>query len=227
MKGVIFIVNFFRQFYKFIIVDGSYAPILTGLKTTLIITVLSLILGTVFAALLTYLARSRWVAIRVFIEWFNTFVRGTPVLLLLMLLYYVIFAKSSMEALVIAIIAFSINSSAHICQIMLSALLAVDEGQIKAARTLGFTSMGAFVNITLVQAIVFAKPVYQNAIINLLQWTSVVGYISITDLTRVINNIGARTAQPFFSMVLGIVIYLILGAIVNLIFKLTKKEGAL
>ncbi|MEG0961758.1 MAG: ABC transporter permease subunit [Lachnospiraceae bacterium] len=219
--------NIFSQFYQFIIVEGAYEPIFTGLITTLIITVASLFFGTILATILTYLVRSRWVIIRGFIEWFNIFVRGTPILMLLMLLYYIVFARSDIEAIVVAIIAFSINSSAHICQIMLSALLAVDDGQIKAARTLGFSKSGAFFNVTLPQAIVFARPVYQNATITILHWTSVVGYITITDLTRVINNIGSRTAKPFFALALGIAIYLILGAVINLIFKLTEKESSL
>ena len=129
-----------------------------------------------------------------------------------------------MDAIYIAVIAFGLNSAAHIAEIMKAALESVDPGQIMAARTLGFTKLGAFYHITFPQASGYARPVYQNTVINLIQWTSVVGYITIADLTRVINNIGARTADPFFVIFIAILIYLALAYVTYLIFTLTNRQ---
>ena len=125
----------------------------------------------------------------------------------------------------VAIIGFGLNTAAHVSEIMKSALMAVDAGQVKAARTLGFSAWQAFWYVTFPQAVAFARPMYRNATINLLQWTSVVGYVTISDLTRVINQLGARSAKPFYSLFLGIVIYLFVGYMIHLIFKLTERKG--
>ena len=151
--------------------------------------------------------------------------RGSPVLLLLMLLYYVAFADSRIDAVFIAVIAFSLNSGAHIAEVMRSALEAVDKKQLEAARMLGISRSKAFFAITLPQAGKIAKPVYQSAIINLIQWTSVVGYVTITDLTRTVNNIGARTGDPFFALFFGILIYLGLSYSVYALFTIGGKRG--
>jgi polar amino acid transport system permease protein/polar amino acid transport system substrate-binding protein len=152
--------------------------------------------------------------------------RGSPVLLLLMVLYYVAFANSRIDPVIIAVIAFALNSGAHIAELMRSAVEAVDYRQLEAARMLGFSKTGAFFAITLPQAARIARPVYQSAIVNLIQWTSVVGYVTITDLTRTVNNIGARTGDPFFALFFGILIYLGLSYLVYAIFSTGRKGGA-
>ena len=102
-----------------------------------------------------------------------------------------------------------------------ASISATDYGQVEAARTLGFSKFQAFRLITLPQVIRIAKPVYQSTTVNLIQWTSVVGYVSITDLTRVINNIASRTMQPMMTIIIGMIIYLVLAYIVHGIFAVT------
>lgn len=214
----------YESAYNNLIAGNSYLYILSGLKTTVIITLAGLLAGTVLGALLCLMQYSESKILRFISKTYIVIVRGTPILLLLMLLFYVVFAKSRMDAIYIAIIAFGLNGASHIAEIMKSALESVDPGQVMAARALGFTKFGAFYYITLPQACEFARPVYQNAVINLIQWTSVVGYITIADLTRVINNIGARTADPFFVIFIGILIYLGLAYAAYLIFKMTERK---
>jgi polar amino acid transport system permease protein/polar amino acid transport system substrate-binding protein len=96
--------------------------------------------------------------------------------------------------------------------------------QVEAARMLGASKPLAFAYITFPQAAKIAKPVYQNAIISLIQWTSVAGYIAITDLTRVVNNIGSRTGDPFLALFLGMILYLALSYIVYGIFGLMERR---
>jgi len=214
----------YKSIHANLLEGNSYLVILSGLKVTLIITLAGLFLGTVMGAVLCAMSHSRNGILKFAAKTYIVVVRGTPVLLLLLLLFYVVLARTSLEAIHIAIIAFGLNSAAHIAEIMKAALASVDKGQIMAARTLGFTKMGAFYHITLPQASAYAKPVYQNAVINLIQWTSVVGYITIADLTRDINNIGARTADPFFVIFIGIAIYLVLAYATYLLFKLTDRN---
>ena len=211
-------------FIAFITAD-TLKVIWSGLKVTLLITAAGLLLGTLLAALLCATSRSKIIVLRVAEKVFSVVVRGTPVLMLLLLLFYVVFARTGMSAIMVAIIGFGLNTAAHVSEIMKSALMAVDAGQVKAARTLGFSAWHAFWYVTFPQAVAFARPMYRNATINLLQWTSVVGYVTISDLTRVINQLGARSAKPFYSLFLGIVIYLFVGYMIHLIFKLTERKG--
>ena len=156
--------------------------------------------------------------------------RGSPVLMLLMLMYYGVFAATSLDAVTIAVITFSLNVAAHVAEILRASIEATDYGQAEAARTLGFSAWDAFRLVTLPQVFEIAKPVYQSATVNLIQWTSVVGYVSIMDLTRVINNIASRTMQPMMTIIIGMLIYLALAYIVHGLFALSdimrrRREG--
>ena len=211
----------FRDFISGISMDVIWS----GLKTTLIITIAGMLLGTLLAAALCVASRSRCRILQTAEQIYSVIIRGIPVLMLLLFLFYVAFARSGLSALTVAVIAFALNSAAQVNEIMKSALSAVDEGQIKAARTLGFSRWQAFRYVTLPQAFATARPVYQSAVINTLQWTSVVGYITISDLTRVVNQLGARASKPFFSLFLGMVIYLLIGYLIHLIFLFLARKG--
>ena len=212
--------------YKILIQGGSYLTILKGLNATIRISVFALILGTLLGAIICALRMSRFKLLNIPAKLYILLLRGSPVLMLLMLMYYGIFARSSLEAETIAVITFALNTAAHIAELLRSAIGAVDFGQYEAARTLGFSAFQAFRFITLPQIIKIAKPVYQSNIVNLIQWTSVVGYVSITDLTRVINNIASRTMQPMITIIIGMLIYLALAYIVHGIFALSDVLAA-
>ncbi|MBQ9582532.1 MAG: amino acid ABC transporter permease [Synergistaceae bacterium] len=212
--------------YKILIQGGSYLTILKGLNATIRISVFALILGTLLGAIICALRMSRFKLFNIPAKLYILLLRGSPVLMLLMLMYYGIFARSSLEAETIAVITFALNTAAHIAELLRSAIGAVDFGQYEAARTLGFSAFQAFRFITLPQIIKIAKPVYQSNIVNLIQWTSVVGYVSITDLTRVINNIASRTMQPMITIIIGMLIYLALAYIVHGIFALSDVLAA-
>ncbi len=219
-----FIDSFISSINNSLILNNGWLVVLKGLVITLLITFSALISGSIIGALLCFLQLSKITVIRITAKTVIAFLRGSPVLLLLMVFYYVVFANSRLDAVYIAIIAFALNSGAHISEIMRSALLAVDKKQLEAARMLGFSKIKAFLAITLPQAGKIARPIYQNATINLLQWTSVVGYVTITDLTRTVNNIGARTGDPFFALFFGMLIYLGISYLVNFLFTLKSSN---
>lgn len=218
--------DFADIFYKTLIEGDSWLTIGKGLWVTVEITLLSLILGTLVAAVICALRLNKNRFVSTFASGYIAVLRGSPVLLLLMIMYYVVFARSSLSAPLIAVAAYTFNFSAHAAEVMRSALTATDKMQTEAARTLGFSKCQAFYLITLPQAAKIAKPVYQSTIVNLLQWTSVVGYVSITDLTKVINNISSRTMQPLFMLIVGIALYLGLAYICYGIFALLDRREA-
>jgi len=213
--------SFSEILYKILIQGGSYWTILKGLNSTVEISFHALLLGTLLGAFVCALRMSKIKILRFLATAYIVILRGSPVLMLLMLMYYGVFARSSLEANTIAIITFALNVAAHIAELLRASIIATDYGQVEAARTLGFSAWQAFYLITLPQVVKIAKPVYQSTIVNLIQWTSVVGYVSITDLTRVINNIASRTMQPMITISIGMLIYLALAYIVHGIFALT------
>lgn len=220
-----FLEEIIDSFYKNLVAGDAYLIVLKGLWVTILISFLGLFFGTFLGIILCFLRMSEIKFIQRISQFTIAVLRGTPVLLLLMILYYVVFANSRIDAVIIAVIAFALNSGAHIAEIMRTSLEAVDKKQCEAARMLGFSKFKAFFAITLPQAGKIAKPVYQSAVVNLIQWTSVVGYVTVTDLTRTVNNIGARTGDPFFALFFGILIYLGLSYSVYALFSIGEKKG--
>lgn len=214
----------FYRIYDILIAGGAWITILNGLWATVKISALSLLFGAILGAVICSFRRSKYSYLRYLTIAYISILRGSPVLLLLMLMYYVVFAKSPITAEMVAVVTFALNAAAHVAELMRSSLDALDIGQVEAARTLGFSKQEAFWLITLPQTIQLAKPMYKSIVINLIQWTSVVGYVTITDLTRVINNIAARTMQPLFMIIVGILLYLLLSYVVNGLFELSEEE---
>ena len=216
--------GFSEKLYKILIYGGSYLTILKGLWVTIQISALSIVAGTLLGALICLLRTRKNFLIRNLAAVYIAILRGTPVLMLLLLLYYGVFARAGIPPVIVASITFAMNVSAHIAELLRASISATEAGQVEAARTLGFSRWDAFRLITLPQVITIAKPVYQSTIVNLIQWTSVVGYVTITDLTRVINNIASRTMQPFITISIGMLIYLGLSYAIYGIFALTDLK---
>ena len=211
------------KLYTILIQGGSWKTILGGLWVTVQIFVLALVLGTVLGAVICLMRTRKNPVLRGIASVYIAVLRGTPVLMLLLLLYYGVFARTGLKPVTVAVFTFALNVSAHVAELLRSALSASDRGQAEAARTLGFSAWDTFRLITLPQVLRIAKPVYQSTIVNLIQWTSVVGYVTITDLTRVINNIASRTMQPLLTITIGMLIYLALSYIIFGLFALSDK----
>ena len=214
------------KLYKILINGDSWKTILGGLWMTVRISLCALLIGTVLGALVCLLRTRKNIAARGIGSVYIAVLRGTPVLMLLLLLYYGVLARSGLKPVTVAVLTFALNVSAHVAELLRAALEAADKRQAEAARTLGFSAWSAFRLVTLPQVLRIAKPVYQSAIVNLIQWTSVVGYVTITDLTRVINNTASRTMQPLLTIIIGMLIYLALASIVYGIFALTDRRKA-
>lgn len=212
--------------YKTLIDGDSYSTLLEGLWVTVQISLLSVLLGTILGVAVCAMRKSRFKLIRSIAAVYIAVVRGSPVLLLLMLMYYVVFAGSSVSATMVAVAAFSLHMSAYTAACFYSAINATDAMQVEAARTLGFSRWQAFILITLPQTAKIAKGTYQSTVVTLIQWTSVVGYVTITDLTRVINNIGSRTMQPLFMILVGLLLYLGMAYLCYGVFAFADRLSA-
>lgn len=198
-----------RSFVQNILTEDRWLMILRGLAVTIAIAVAAFILGTVLGFLVCYLNMSAQPILRALGRAYVIVLRGTPIVVLLMIIYYVVFAKVNISSILVAIIAYGLNSGAYIGEIIRSAILTVDRGQIEAARSMGFSRSGAFLGVTLPQAVRVAMPVYKSEFVSLFKSTAVVGYIAVVDLTKAGDIIRSRTYDAFFPLVTVAVIYLV------------------
>ncbi len=205
--------NWFEEmgegFYNNLIQEKRYLMVLEGLYQTLLITLLASILGTVFGGIICAMRMSRHRAFGSFAQAYINLLRGIPVLVLLMLLFYVVFASTGLNATLVAILTFSLNMAAYASEMFRTAIESVDRGQKEAGIALGFTSVQTFIYIVLPQAVRTVMPVYKGELISMLKMTSVVGYIAVMDLTKASDIIRSRTFDAFFPLILVAVIYFI------------------
>lgn len=199
-----------------LITENRYQLIIDGLYTTLIITFFAVILGTILAGIICWMRMSKRKILRNTAKVYIDLMRGTPVLVLLMLMYYVFLSPIIGSAIIVAVITFAMNSSAYICEMLRTNIEAIDNGQTEAGLSLGFTKMQTFFYIVLPQAVKNMIPVYQGEIISLLKSTSVVGYIAIMDMTKASDIIRSRTFDAFFPLILVAVIYFFIAWLIGL-----------
>jgi polar amino acid transport system substrate-binding protein len=143
-----------------------------------------------------------------------------PMVVLLMILYYVIFGSSSISGSAVAVIGFTLTFGASVFGLLRMGVSAVDNGQYEAAYALGFSNPKTFFKIILPQAIPLVMPAYKGEIISLLKATAVVGYVAVQDLTKMGDIVRSRTYEAFFPLIAVTIIYFILEAILGLIIRL-------
>ena len=212
------------KFYIAFIFEDRYLYILKGLKTTVILTLGSFILGTLIAFLLCALKRSKNKVVKRISNLICNFFVQIPTMVLLMVFVYIIFGSSSLNILITVIIALTIKASSYLSDIFYTAVETVNTGEIEAARTLGMTKKQTFFNVTFPQAVKIALPLFKNQFIFTLQETSVVGYLAIMDLTRASSIITSRTMDAFFGLLCVSIIYLLIGYIGQNLLNLLGKE---
>lgn len=225
-----FILNFIKE--------DRWKFITTGLKNTLIITFFALLLGVALGVIVAIIRSSydktakdmkKGFKKRIF-GFFNlicnvylTVIRGTPVVVQLMIMYYIIFA-SSRNSLFVAILAFGINSGAYVAEIVRSGIMSIDPGQFEAGRSLGFNHVRTMWYIIIPQAFKNVLPALANEFIVLLKETSVAGYVTIRDLTMGGNIIRANTYSPFMPLIAVALIYLVIVMILTwLVGRLERR----
>ena len=214
---------FCYRMYKCFFYQDRYMMYVEGLINTLILTALALLMGIVIGVVIA-LIRSSWdkngsemqgagkTILRILnkiCEIYLTVIRGTPVLVQLMIWYFVVFA-SSRNGLMIAAFAFGINSGAYVAEIIRSGIMSVDVGQMEAGRSLGFGYVATMRHIILPQAFKAVLPALANEFIVLLKETSVASFVSVADLTYAGNIIGGNSYDYLFPLLMTALIYLAL-----------------
>jgi polar amino acid transport system permease protein/polar amino acid transport system substrate-binding protein len=150
-------------------------------------------------------------------------IRGTPVVLQLLIMYFVILS-SSRNGVLVAILTFGINSGAYVAEIVRAGILAVDKGQTEAGRSLGLSQVQTMIYIVIPQAIKNVLPPMGNEFVVLLKETAIVGYVALSDLTRVANQIASRTYEAFMPLIGAAVIYFIMIKILTILLgKLERR----
>ena len=214
-----------NDFYTNLIAADRWKLLLQGLGVTMEITILALILGLALG-FLTAIVRSthdktgKLIILDAIARLYTTVIRGTPTMVQLLIVNFVIFASISVSKVLVAVICFGFNSGAYICEIVRSGIMSVDEGQFEAGRSLGFSYAGTMVHIILPQAFKNIVPALGNEFITLLKETSISGYIAIMELTKAGDIIRSRTFNAFFPLITVALVYL---AIVILFQRLWKR----
>jgi polar amino acid transport system substrate-binding protein len=207
--------SFVEQFTLNFINDNRYQYILQGFVNTLIITLLAALLGIALGFLVAIIRSSHdktgHMKIPNFIcQVYLTVVRGTPTMIQLLIIYYVIFASVNVSKVLAAVVAFGLNSGAYVAEIVRSGIMSVDEGQSEAGRSLGLNYRQTMQFIIMPQAFKNVLPALGNEFIVLLKETSISGYIGLTDLTHGGDIIRGITFSPFMPLIAVALIYLLL-----------------
>lgn len=222
--------EFKRKFVQNFIDDHRYRYLLNGLKVTLEIAVLAVILGIVLGFIIaiirsTHDKTGKLKILNFIAKIYLTIIRGTPVLVQLMIAYYVIFTAPDVSKVFVAVIAFGINSGAYVAEIVRSGIMSIDNGQFEAGRSLGFNYVQTMIFIILPQAFKNVLPALTNEFIVLLKETSVAGYIGIQDLTKGGDIIRSRTFEAMFPLIAVAITYLVIVMILT--FFVSKLERRL
>ncbi len=211
-----------NSFISNFITENRYQMVLKGLAVTVIISLGAAVIGTILGFGICMARRSERKIFNIPAKLFIRLIQGTPILLILMILYYVVFAQSPINAVYVAIIGFAINFAVYTAEMMRTGIDAVDKGQKEAALALGFKPLKIFKQIIFPQAARHVLPVYKGEFISMVKMTSIVGYISIEDLTRVTDLIRTRTLDAFFPLIVTALIYFIITYLIA--WLLTKIE---
>src|SRR5262245_42222253 len=222
-SGMPFLDRVAASFHNNIIHEQRYLLLWDGLKATVLISVFATILGTLLGALICYMRMSRHSALNVPARVYIGILRGTPVLVLLMLIFYVAFASVNIDPLVVAIIAFGLNFGAYSAEIFRSGVEGIDRGQTEAGIAMGFGRFSTFFHIVLPQTVQRILPVYRGEFISLVKMTSIVGYIAVQDLTKASDIIRSRTFDAFFPLVLVAILYFAIAWVLMLALEYLER----
>ena len=203
--------SFSRTFLR----EGRWKLFLEGIGTTLLITVLAILFGTVLGFLVFLGCRNGNPAANAITRFCVWLVQGMPMVVLLMILYYIIFGSVSISGIAVAVIGFTLTFGSAVFALLKMGVGTVDRGQYEAAYALGHSSRHTFFRIILPQAIPHILPAYQGEIVSLIKATAVVGYIAVQDLTKMGDIVRSRTYEAFFPLIAVTVIYFVLEMLLS------------
>lgn len=216
----------FNAFIETMIAKQRWMLILQGLGNTILIAVCAIVIGTVLGFIFALMKISKLRTLRFISEIYTTVLRGIPLATQLMIFYFVIFAPLGMDKLLVAILAYGINSGAYCTEIFRAGIQGVDKGQSEAGRSLGLSKRQTLVNIVFPQAIKAILPTYTSEFIVLIKETSVASFIAVMDLTKAGDMIRNATYNAWIPLLSSAVIYLILTVGLTKLFGLLEHKLA-
>lgn len=218
-----------EKFYLNFIKDERWRFIWDGLKVTLQVTFLAVLIGIVLGLLVaivrsTYDKTGKLRILNLLCKLYLTVIRGTPVVVQLLIIYFVIFASVSVDKIIVAVMAFGFNSGAYVAEIFRSGIMSIDDGQMEAGRSLGFTYSQTMFYIVMPQAFKNVLPALGNEFIVLLKETSVSGYIALQDLTKGGDIIRSQTYSAFMPLFAVALIYLVMVLIFTKLVNMLERR---
>ena len=221
--------SFQERFYLNFIADDRWKYLVNGLKVTLTITFFALIIGVVLGFLVaivrsTYDKTGKLKILNLICKVYLTVIRGTPVVVQLLIIYFIIFGSVDINKTLVAVMAFGFNSGAYVAEIFRSGIMSIDDGQFEAGRSLGFNYAQTMIYIIMPQAFKNVLPALGNEFIVLLKETSVSGYIALEDLTKGGDIIRSRTYDAFMPLIAVAVIYLVMVMIFTKLVNMLERR---
>ena len=217
--------TFTDAFYLNFVSENRWKYLTDGLKTTLIITLFACLMGIVLGFIVgmirsTYEKTHKLKLLNAKV--YLTVIRGTPVVVQLLIIYFVVFGSARIDKVLVAIMAFGINSGAYVAEIFRSGIMSIDAGQMEAGRSLGFNYVQTMWYIIMPQAFKTVLPTLCNEFISLLKETSVSGYIAIQDLTKGGDIIRSRTYSAFMPLIAVALVYLVIVMIFTKLIQILE-----
>ena len=215
------------KFFEVIFGNGRWIYFWHGLEVTIVLTILALFFGFLLGVLISMLRTSSVKICQKIANLYVTIIRGTPLLVQLLIMYYVVFAEyRAMPKIIVAAVAFSLNSGAYISEIIRGGIESVSSGQKEAARSLGLSEFYTQLYVVMPQALKNSLPSLIGEGISLFKETSIVGWIGLGDIMRGADDIRSLTATAFESLVAAAIIYLAITLIFTKIMSKVEKRLA-
>ena len=221
----------FEVFWKFFIDNGGYNVVIEGLRNTLIIAILGLVIGIIIGTLIAtvrVVPKTSGVSkvLDVLAKFYVSFFRGTPIVVQLLLFYYVLMPLLSinLKSVPVAVIVFGLNSGAYISEIMRAGILSVDPGQMEGGRAVGLSYGTTMMKIVIPQAVKNILPTLGNEFISLIKETSVVSFVGATDLYLAFQRIGSNTYDFMVPYLVMAVIYIVMVFIISTLIKVMERS---
>ena len=220
-----------QKFYDSFLLKGRYKYIITGLENTLLITIFAALIGILLGTLVALIKvahgndHKKFRILNGICSLYLTVIRGTPAIVQLLIMYYIILSSTSIDKVTASILAFGINSGAYVAEVIRSGIQSVDKGQIEAGRSLGLNGRDTMTKIVFPQALKNVLPAIGNEFITLLKETSVAGYIGVQDLTKGGDIIRSITYDAFTPLLTTAGVYLVI--VIGLSAMLSKLERGL
>ena len=225
-----------HQFTITFITDNRYRLFVSGFFNTLIIVSGAVVIGVVIGTLVAIVRVSHSQTVRLghrpnvaftslnrLCEGYLAIFRGTPLVVQLLIMYYIIF-RSLDNGILVAILTFGVNSGAYVAEIVRAGITSVDYGQIEAGRSLGLTASQTMSRIVLPQAFKNILPAIGNEVVTLVKETSIAGYVTVRDFAQAGEYIRSRTLEPYFSLIFIAIVYFLLVWLISRGFKVIEKR---